>query len=79
VIFITLLTLAGFAGIVWGTVAIAGYWVSKSAYYKKLARSEIIELHKAQRVIRAIANGAGNPQLEAEIYLDTYNSKEIDV
>jgi hypothetical protein len=79
VIFITLLTLAGFAGIVWGTVVIAGYWVSKSAKYKKLAQTERLELHKAQRVIRAVANGVGNPQLEAEIYLDTYNSKEIEL
>lgn len=34
-------------------------------------------LIEAHRALRAIANGAGNPQLEAQIVLDEYNRKEI--
>ncbi len=46
---------------------------------KKLAADRGVELRKAQRTLRIIANGSTDPQLVAEIYLDTYESKEIDV
>lgn len=36
------------------------------------------DLHEAHKGLRAIANGAGNPPLEAQIVLDNYNSKELD-
>lgn len=34
-------------------------------------------LIEAHRALRSISNGAGNPQIEAQIVLDDYNRKEI--
>lgn len=76
-IFITLLTIAGFAGIVWGTVAIANYFLGSNAKLRKLALERGAALNDAHRTLRAIANGAGNPVLEAQMCLDDYNRKEI--
>lgn len=46
------------------------------------ARVESVKaLNKAERTLRSIANGAGNPVLEAQIALDeitTYHEKEIN-
>lgn len=45
--------------------------LSNTAYERG---KSLIEAHRA---LRAIANGAGNPQIEAQIVLDNYNLKEI--
>ena len=42
------------------------------------SRKEVLDsersLHSAERTLRAIANGSGNPVLEAQIALDNLNS-----
>lgn len=78
-IFIALMVLVTIAVTIWVATLIIGWLSTGARSNKRLAQRKTIELHNAQRVIRRIANGTVDPQLEAEIYLDTYNSKEIDV
>lgn len=70
--------------IVAGTAAIVGVveWgrTVRGADRKALVASERT-LAKAERTLRSIANGAGNPVLEAQIGLDeinNYHEKEIE-
>lgn len=45
--------------------------------YFEIAHDRGLSLSEAHRALRSIANGAGNPMLEAQIALDEYNRKEI--
>jgi hypothetical protein len=77
VIFITFMWLVGIGLIVLATTLIANYFKGDNAKLRKLARERGVALHEAHAVLRSIANGAGNPQIEAQIALDDYNRKEI--
>lgn len=76
-IFITFMWLLGIGTIVLGVTFIANYFKGDNAKLRTLARERGKALSDAHRVLRSIANGAGNPALEAQIHLDEYNRKEI--
>jgi hypothetical protein len=77
VIFITFMWLIGIGVIVLGTTAIVSWTKGEAGKLRKIAQQRGQALNDAHRVLRSIANGAGNPALEAQIHLDEYNRKEI--
>lgn len=76
-IFITFMWLIGIGVIALGITAVANYFKGDNAKLRKLARERGVALNDAHRTLRSIANGAGNPTLEAQMCLDDYNRKEI--
>lgn len=76
-VFITFMWLVGIALIVLGVTAIVSWTKGEAGKLRKIALQRGQALNEAHRVLRSIANGAGNPSLEAQIYLDDYNRKEI--
>jgi hypothetical protein len=77
--------LIGLAIIVWGSTALYGHFNKTAQELRAQHEQDLdtrtalrIELRRAETTIRSIANGSGNPQIEAQIYLDeTTYSKEI--
>jgi len=85
VIFISFMWLLGIALLIWGATAIYGHFnkVQRELRIQHMndldIRGELrVQLYDAERTLREIANGAGNPALEAQIYLDKPR-REIDV
>lgn len=60
-----------------GGTAIVSLISNKTNQLRNIAKRRGEALNEAHRVLRSVANGAGNPALEAQIYLDEYNRKEI--
>jgi len=63
-----------------GTLVVVGGIAAGASYAairNELDRSYKQEAHIATKALRSIANGAGNPTLEAEIALDTINNNDF--
>ena len=76
-VFIAFMVLVAIVLLGLGGTAIVSYVKSKNGKLRKIAADRGLALAEAHKTLRTIANGAGNPALEAQITLDNYNSKEI--
>jgi hypothetical protein len=63
-----------------GAVAIFAYYKTGAREQKKINRELRKQLAANEKVLRVIANGAGNPELEAQIALDarTHDNEELN-